>query len=100
MTVLKFVGADFCSPTERLALVLKPDPTGTALSDLDQLYSQILSVYPNIAHVLGIISVSQGESAEVIEDIFGMEEGRLKLVLHNLLSLMNDSDENGKGLKK
>jgi hypothetical protein len=35
-TVLKFVGADFCSPTKQLALVLKPDPT--AFSDLDQLY--------------------------------------------------------------
>ena len=42
-TVLKFVGADFCSPTKQLALVLKHDPT--AFSDLDQLYTQILSVY-------------------------------------------------------
>jgi hypothetical protein len=75
-TVLKFVGADLCSPTKRLALILKSDPT--AFSDLDQLYTQILSVYPsevNIAQVLGIISVSHGELAEVMEDIFGMEEG-------------------------
>ena len=58
-TVLKFVGADFCSPTKQLALVLKPDPT--AFSDLDQLYTQILSVYPsvvNIVQVLGIIIAS------------------------------------------
>ena len=34
-TVLKFVGADFCSPTKQLALVLKRDPT--AFSDLDHL---------------------------------------------------------------
>ena len=75
-TVLKFVGVDFCSPTKQLALVLKPDPT--AFSDLDQLYTQILSVYPgavNIVQVLGIISVSHGKLAEVMEDIFGMEEG-------------------------
>jgi len=55
-TVLKFVGADFCSPTKQLELVLKPDPT--AFSDLDQLYTQILSVYPssvNIVQVLGFI---------------------------------------------
>ena len=54
--VLRFVGADFCSPTKRLALVLKPDPR--AFSDLDQLYTQILSVYPsevNIVQVLGFI---------------------------------------------
>ena len=41
-TVLKFVGSDFCSPKKQLALVLKPEPT--AFSDLDQLYTQILSV--------------------------------------------------------
>jgi hypothetical protein len=94
-TVLKFVGADFCSPTKQLALILKPD--STAFSDLDQLYTQILSVYPsavNIVQVLGIISVSRGNLAEVMEDIFGMEEGELKLVLRGLSSLMKDSDEN------
>ena len=41
-TVLKFVGADFCSPTKRPALTLKRDPT--AFSDLDQLYTQMLSI--------------------------------------------------------
>ena len=93
-TVLKFVSADFCSPTKQLTLVLKPD--ATAFSDLDQLYTQILSVYPkavNIVHVLGIISVSHGELAEVMEDIFGMEEGELKLMLRGLSSLMKDEDE-------
>ena len=93
-TVLKFVGADFCSPTKRLALVLKPD--SIAFSNLDQLYTQIISVYPtevNIARVLGIISVSHGELAEVMEEIFGMEEGELELVLRGLLSLMKDEDE-------
>ena len=98
-TILKFVGADFCSPTKQLDLVLKPDPT--AFSDLDQLYTQILSVYPsavNIVKVLGIISASHGELAEVIEDIFGMEEGELKQVLRGLLSLTKD--ENGKSFNK
>ena len=98
-TVLKFVGANFCSPTKQLGLVLKPD--ATAFSDLDQLYTQILSVYPsavNIVHVLGIISVSHGAMAEVMEDIFGMEEGELQLVLRGLSSLMkveNDDDWDG-----
>ena len=95
-TVLKFVGAMFCSPTKQLALVLKADPM--AFSDLDQLYTQILSVYPsavNIVRVLGIISVSRGELAEVMEDIFGMEEGELKILLRGLSSLIKDehSDE-------
>ena len=34
-TVLKFVGADFCSPTKQLEVVLKPDPTAFS----DQLYT-------------------------------------------------------------
>jgi len=87
-TVLKFVGADLSSPTKQLELVLKPDPT--AFSDLDQLYTQILSVYPsnvNIVHILGIITVSHGKSAKVFEDIFGLEKGQLKQVLRGLLSL-------------
>ena len=99
-TVLKFVRADFCSPTKRLALVLKPDPT--AFSDLDQLYTQILSVYPNemnIVQVLGfVIGIGTGRSSEVIEDILEMEEGELKLVLCGLSSLMED--ENGESLDK
>ena len=98
-TVLKFVGADFCSPTKRLGLVLKPD--STAFSDLDQLYTQILSVYPsevNIVQILGIVSVFHGELAEVIEDIFGMEEGKLKLVLRGLSSLIKDENDKNGGL--
>ena len=50
-TVFKFVVADFRSPTKQLVLVLKPNPT--AFSDLDQLDTQILSIYPsevNTAH--------------------------------------------------
>ena len=96
-TVIKFVGADFCSPTEQLALVLKSDPT--VFSGLDQLYTQILSVYPstvNIVQILGFIIAYGKNSAEVIEDILGMEEGRLKQVLRGLSSLMED-EENGNG---
>ena len=110
-TVLKFVGDDFCSPTKQLALVLKPDHT--AFSDLDQLYTQILSVYPsevNIARVLGVIVASDENLPEVVEDILGMERGELKQVLHGLLSLMEDenneddvndeNDKNGECLNK
>ena len=94
-TVLKFVGADFCSPTKQLSLVLKPDPT--AFSDIDHLYTQILSVYPtavNIVQVLGIIiTINKNDSPEVIEDILQMEEGELKLVLRGLSSLMGENKE-------
>ena len=96
-TVLKFVGADFCSPTKQLALVLKPDHK--AFSDLDQLYTQILSVYPstvNIVQVLGFTAImfkfEENHLPEVIEDILEMEEGELRLVLRGLSSLMDDED--------
>jgi hypothetical protein len=98
-TLLKFVGADYCSPTKQLALVLKPDPT--AFSDLDLLYTQILSVYPrsvNIVEVLGFIIACELDLPEVIEDFLGMEEGELKLVLRGLSSLMED--KNGEYLNK
>jgi type II secretory pathway predicted ATPase ExeA len=90
-TVVKFVGADFCTPTKQLTLILKHDPT--AFLDLDQLYTQILSVYPstaNIFQVLGVIVVFGARSLtpEVIEDILGMEEGEVKLVLQGLSSLI------------
>ena len=92
-TVLRFVGADFCSPTKHLALILKPDPI--AFSDLDHLYTQILSVYPstvNIVQILGIIVACEKiDLPEVIEDILGMEKGELKLVLRGLSSLMNEN---------
>ena len=101
-TVIEFVGADFRSPTKQLALVLKPD--FTAFSDLDQLYTQILSVYPsavNIVQVLGfVIAFDRKDLPEVIEDILGMEEGELKLVLHGLSPLMKMNDENRECLNK
>ena len=96
VTVLKFVGADFCSPTKQLMLVLKPDPT--AFSDLDQLYTQILSVYPsrvNIVRVLGfIIAFDNNHLPEVIKDLLEMEDGELKRVLRGLSPLMRDDSEN------
>ena len=71
-----------------------------AFSDLDQLYTQILSVYPsaaNIVQVLGIIIAFDGRGLpEVIEDILEMEQGQLKQMLRGLSSLMKDeNDENG-----
>ena len=47
----------------------------------------------NIVQVLGTIVVCDGKS-EVIEDILGMEEGELELVLRGLSSLMEFEDEN------
>ena len=74
---------------------MKPDPK--SFSDLDNLYTQILSVYPsavNIVQVLGIIVACENNVIpEVIEDILGMEKGELKLVLRGLSSLMVEDKE-------
>ena len=94
-TVLKFISADFCSPKNQLALILMHDPM--AFSDLNQLYTQILLVYPstaNIVQVLGtILAFDDNLKGEVIEDILRMEEGDLRLVLSGLSSLMEDEDD-------
>ena len=52
-------------------------------SDVDKLYTQMLSVYPSavdIVHVLGIIDAfDENNQPEVMDDILGMEEGELVL---------------------
>ena len=55
----------------------------------------------NIVEVLGIIiAFDNNYQPEVIEDVLGMEEGRLKLVLRGVSSLMEDQDhENWECLK-
>ena len=47
----------------------------------------------NIVQVLGIIIASRSYLPEAIEDILGMEEGELKLVLSGLSSLMDGNGE-------
>ncbi|KAF8150920.1 hypothetical protein B0H34DRAFT_156525 [Crassisporium funariophilum] len=98
-TVLKFIGAEFFHPMKQLEIVLEPTPRrSTAFSDLDHLYTQILSVYPNpeaVIHVLGVLLVLHcPQRPAVIEDILGMDEGEAKLVLRGLHSLLSFPDDN------
>ncbi|KAF8162737.1 hypothetical protein B0H34DRAFT_292711 [Crassisporium funariophilum] len=97
-TVLKFVGTEFFRPTKQLAIVLEPNSLqSTAFSDLDHLYTQILSVHPDpgsLVHLLGIIAALRyPQPPEVIEDIFNMEEGEVSLVLRGLHSLLSFPDD-------
>jgi hypothetical protein len=46
----------------------------------------------NIVQILGMIIEFDRNLPEVIEDILGMDEGQLKLVLHGLSSLMKDEN--------
>ena len=75
-----------------------PDPT--AFSDLDQLYTHVLS-YPTTVNikVWDPIIKEFGDAvvtSELIEDVLGMEKGGLKVVLRGLSSLTafhGDEDE-------
>jgi hypothetical protein len=92
-TVLKFVGAEFYNPLSQLDIVLEPFPSnGTPFSDLDHLYSQILSTYPvpeRLIQVLGtILALHCPQPPEVIENFLGMKPGEVGLVLHGLHSLI------------
>ena len=90
-TVLKFVSSAFCIPTKQLALVLKSDPK--AFSDLTNcVYPNPIRLSKRSEHRQSFGSVSHGYLAEVIDDIFGIEDGELKLVLRGLSSLMKDGN--------
>ena len=101
-TVLKFVGAEFYNPLSQLDVVLEPSPLdGTLFSDLDYLYSQILSTYPipeKLISVLGtILALHCPQPPGVIEDLLGMKVGEVGLVLrglHSLIRFPHISDEN------
>ncbi|KAF8806213.1 hypothetical protein BYT27DRAFT_7224517 [Phlegmacium glaucopus] len=97
-TILKFVGSEdseSSSPMKQLNIVLAPNPaaySNEAFSDLDLLYTQILSACRNpmgVVRVLGVILVLHCyQPPEVIEDILAMEQGEVTLVLRSLHSLI------------
>ena len=98
-TVLKFVGSDFCDPEERLDIVRHPGPMQAgAFSELDRLYTQILSAYPEpafLTSILGVLTVFEGELMSAIPgtylsfvaDILGTGEDKVCTALRALQSL-------------
>jgi hypothetical protein len=105
-TVIKFVGSitNFLSPQEKLKIILSPGPMqASAFSELDRLYTQILSTYDDpkvLVYILGVFLVLEDDydpddngnltiltDLEVIADIAGLGEGKVDLVLRALQSL-------------
>ena len=87
-----------------LRLCWSPIPRRFQTLAADQLYTQILSVYPNtvkIIQLLGILAIEDDSlTSEAIEGILGMEEGGLALMLpwRGLLSLIAyDNIDKNKG---
>jgi hypothetical protein len=98
-TVLKFVGQKSTYPPKQLDIVLHPDPSrGKVFSDLDCLYSQILSTHPDpemLVRVLStILALSSPQPVIVIEDVLETEKGEILDVLQSLHSLLEVPDDN------
>ena len=94
-TVVKFIDSDtdFRTPEEKLKIILKLGPIimqGSAFSELDHLYTQILSVYPDsevLVYTLGAILALESLPMNPLAAILGFREAKLHLVLRALQSI-------------
>jgi len=102
-TVIKFVAAhmDLRTPEERLEIILDyGSMQASAFSELDCLYTQILSLYPDpkvLVNTLGVILVLENLNYSTVHDntyshtviptITGLGEAKLHLVLRALQSI-------------
>ena len=106
-TVIKFIGSggDLLSPQEKLNIILHPGPMqASAFSELDRLYTQILSAHDDskvLVHVLGVVlaleELNDGiysnnlkeplTNLEIIANVAGLEQGKVLLVLRALQSV-------------
>jgi hypothetical protein len=117
-TVIKFVAGymDFHTPEERLEIILDHGPMqASAFSELDRLYTQILSLYPDpkvLVNTLGVILVLENLNYSTVHDntyshtaiatITGLGEAKLHFVLRTLQSItevrtepvFDDADDN------
>jgi len=104
-TVIKFVGSvgDLLSPQEKLNTILHPGPMQpSAFSELDRLYTQILSAYDDskvLVDVLGVVLALEAlngdiysnnkplTNPEVIANVAGLGQENVLLVLRALQSV-------------
>ena len=100
-TVTRFVDSDtdFRTPEEKLNIILNPSPIqASAFSELDRLYTQILSQYPDsevLVDTLGVLLTLEDLTSEnylispaMIATITGLGEAKLQLILRALQSVM------------
>ena len=105
-TVIKFIGCDmdFNTPQEKLEIILQNGPMqASVFSELDCLYTQILSLYPDpevLTHTLGVILALEFlgcpdylKSPVLIALITGLGEGKLHRVLRAVQSTMEIQNE-------
>jgi len=96
-TVLKFVDSNFTHPKTQLE-ILHECRDGQGLSDLDQLYMQILSTHPNpamLVRVLGVVVTAFGSpTLSTIDDYLRLQNGTSKVTLEGLASLLRGTGIN------
>ena len=105
-TVIKFVSSDvdFRTLQEKLEIILNPSAMqASAFSELDRLYTQIISLYPDpevLVHTLGVILVLEDlqdldylTSPALIDVITGYGEEKLHRVLRALQSTVEIRNE-------
>ena len=100
-TVLKYVDEEYPSCIDRLREILELSKSGSpAFGELDKLYRQILSVYPDtdlLLRVLGCLLTSvrfpvrlfKSESAESLRAILGLHPGQVEHILRGLHSVLD-----------
>ena len=93
-TILKFVSTEFCDPRTQLDIISTPGPLqASAFSDLDRLYTKILSVYPRRASLIRVLEgLLVNPYSTTIEKCFGVERGELNMVLRAISSLLSTEE--------
>jgi hypothetical protein len=99
-TVLKFVDAELHIPTVQLDIVLQPPVRLTLFSNLDQLYTQVLKVFPYPEILTRIFSLMLilhcPQSFSVYEDILDLPPGHVSYIrrgMHSLVRFPDDIDD-------
>ncbi|KAJ6448155.1 hypothetical protein C8R45DRAFT_172760 [Mycena sanguinolenta] len=92
-TIIKFTDDKSYRPTQRLALVLDENGTGSEspFDALDQLYMTILSSAPRqfeFIPILCILAKEDGQAISVIDELLGFEMGETRLLLRGLHSVI------------
>ncbi|KAJ7204765.1 hypothetical protein GGX14DRAFT_522974 [Mycena pura] len=98
-TVIKFVDDNNFRPTERLEHLQEASSSEAPFSDLDQLYTQILSRVParlRLLSILKAITFSKFQLSSItVEKLLELKAGDVQLTLRNLHSVLNVSKESG-----
>jgi len=90
-TVLKYVDEEYSSCIDRLREILELSKPGlSAFAELDKLYIQVLSSYPDtdlLLRVLGCLLTI--ESVEYLQAILGLHPGQVEHILRGLHSVLD-----------